>query len=719
MSVVKRSGALTPAEQLKVLALVWDKGPEMDGWVFLPWIPGWTNSKEQRRKNWNEGRAFKWPQEQDAILAHLENHRTDDLYFTPNTFLGESRVAQHTGEEKVLYADLDEINPRTDIDPDLRPTIAWETSPDRFQAVWLLDDFADGCTEAGGLNHRLTALTGADPSGWDTTQLLRVPGRRNFKFGYKDDEGESPPGRLLWVNSKRYDVDWLGQRLPEVQIYGTGADVEDGEIDALNAKEIWNRVRLKAPQNVRDYMRMTRYDIGEEHDRSEVLWQIERTLADAGCSVAEIVAVVRSTPWNKHHGRNNEMAQLKSEAAKALGVTQQRAEEQPLEDEAEGVVPELFSLPNISQFGRSSVARPSWLVRNIWAAGSVGFISGSPKSYKSYLGLDLAISIGTGTDFLNDPQFSTGKPEAVLYIQEEDAESIVKHRAEQIISGKAQDRHWWGQMTLDASFVEGEGIDALGLAWTPPSDDVPVTMMIRKGFTISSPVWQSGLAELIETLHTKMVIIDTLGTTLGDVELNDSVKMNERVLKPMKIIAEATGCAIAIVHHNKKGDSTSSRLGQQMLGSVAMHAWVESAIYVQSKEKDINQPHSEIKVSRENKLAEDLNFRVRIPTMWEEKGNGTEGVRQVWEPEVFIGWGDSNAVAEAEKEVASRKTGRHLPGQTIAGNVMDMGEGWHDFRAICEYVERSPAPTRKQLENAVRSSLLQKDEENDRYRVVG
>lgn len=717
--VVTRSGALTPAQQLKVLALVWDKGHDMDGWVFLPWIPGWCKDKAQRRANWHEGSAFKWPQQRDEILTHLENHRQDDLYFTPNTFLGESRVAQFTGEEKALYADLDEVNPTDDIDPDLRPTIAWETSPGRFQGIWLLDSFADGCTEAGGLNHRLTAAIGADPSGWDTTQLLRVPGRRNFKPGYKDDEGDSPPGRLLWINTKRYSPDWLGNRLPTVEVYGTGADVEDYEIDAVDRAEVYGRVRMKIGSTVRHYLGLRSRQINpEEYDRSEVLWQIERDLADAGCTVAEIVSIVRETPWNKHEGRNNELAQLKAEAAKAIGVAIEDAKEKPLEDAQNEAVGNFLNVPTFLDFGTSALDRPAWLVRNIWAKGSVGFISGAPKSYKSYFALDLAISVAMGRPFLNHPEFSTGKAVPVLYIQEEDSAPIVKYRMEQIAEAKAPEAFWAGQMTLEGDDTSGRDFDALGVTWTPPTLTTLLRPAIRRGFSISSGAWQTRLAEAIEENGYRLVVIDTLGTTLGDIELNDSVKMNERVLKPLKQMAEAFNCAIAIVHHNKKGDSTG-RLGQAMLGSVAMHAWVESALYVQSKEKDTNSPHSEVKVERENKLAEDMKLRVRIPTMWQEKGPGTEGDRQVWEPEVFHGWSESNDVTAAMEEVAPPKNRSRQGGAPIAEFVQSLGEGWHDFEDIKEEYGRNPGATLNQLKKAVINGFLQHDEENDRYRVIG
>lgn len=652
-----RARPLNAAQQLEVLALIWDKPVGDDvGYVFLPWIPGWAKDKAERRRNWNEGRAFKWPEERDAIHAHLEAHKKDDLYFTPNTFLGDARVAQFTGEEKALYADLDEVDPR-ELDKDLQPTIAWETSPGRFQGVWLLNQFADLATEAGGLNHRLTAFVHADPSGWDTTQLLRVPGRPNYKFQYKDDEGDSPPGRLLWSEGKVFDVEELDARLPAVEVYATGADIEDHEIDAINARETWYRVRLRVSHTVREYMAMKSRNVTEDYDRSEVMWQIERDLADAGCTIPEIVAIIRNTPWNKHSGRNNELHQLKMEAAKAIGVTMADKAEETLEENVFGDGrPALDMLPTLHTLTSVPIPRPHWLVRNIWARGSCGFISGAPKSYKSYFGLDLAVSVATGTPFLNDPQFSTSTPRTVIYVQEEDSLPLVLHRAEQIVEVKAPDRHWHGQITLAHDITDPASLDAQGLIWTPPTLTDNLVMLVRRGVIISNELWQGYLLDLIEVTNAELMVIDTLGTTVGDIDADKSGPLNEKVLRPLKAISESTGCAIAIVHHNRKSTDSGGRSGQQMLGSVALHAWVESALYVQGKEKLTNSPHSEIKVERENKLAEDLKFRVRVPTMFVEDGAAEEGKRQMWEPEVWMGW----AEAEQPEEIKVKDDGTAL-----------------------------------------------------------
>lgn len=667
------NGVLTPDQQLKVLSLIWGDGE--DGWVFLPWIPGNARNKEERRAGWHEGRAYHWPNEADAILAHLNTHQNDDLYFTPNTFMGESRVTQLTGEETCLYADLDEVDPRVEIDPEIRPSIAWESSPGRFQAVWLLSGVYIGASEVGGLNHRLTNMIGADKSGWDTTQLLRVPGRSNFKFDYKDKDDNPAPGELLWVTKKTFKPQYFERILPDIELYGLGIEVDDTEIDSVDRKEAWFRVRMRCSRTVRDYMGVHSFEITEDQDRSEVMWQIERDLADAGCTVAEIVAIVRGTPWNKYAGRNNELNQLKSEAIKALGITIQKSEEEVLEtgsSESRPIEPIW-----LSGLWAESIPRTSWLVNNIWQRGACGFIASEPKSYKSYVGLDMAISVATGQPFLNDSQFGV-KQGAVLFLQEEDAPAITMHRIQQIVEEKCPDRFRDGQISFDMSSPSKPPLNHTDLisrlVWTPPVAPIPLALHVRTGFVASDPLWQAWLADFLTEHEFVLTIIDTLGTSIGDVDINDSAKLYVRVLNPLKEISNISSCAIGIVHHNHK-NSDGQRRGQAMSGSGAFHAWTESALYLNKQEYVSGKPN-EIRVERESKLDGDFKFRVFVDKMFEEKGSEDRGERRLWAPEVRVGWAESTPEGDTERQTLVNERigqGKSKAGVKIVSCMKEMG----------------------------------------------
>lgn len=696
-----RTGALTPQQQLKILGMIWGEDGE-GGYVFLPWIPGHCKTKEQRKKNWNEGRAYEWPHEAAAILDHLRSHQRDDLYFSVSTFLGKSRVSQDAGEETTLWADLDEVNPRTDIDRSSQPTIAWETSPGRFQGVWLMRGMNPGASEMGGLNHKLTAWLGADPSGWDTTQLLRVPGRKNHKPDNVDEAGNPTQGRLVWVRSKRFSWEFFNE-LPDVYTFDLGGDsIEEAQVNEVDRHEVWGRVRLKCSAIVRQYMAMRARDIGEDHDRSEILWQIERDLADAGCTVLEIMAVVRATPWNKYDGRRNELTQLRAEAIKAKGVVEEDKNDKPLEEVVfDGSRPEkLLWLPDLVTL---AIPRPSWIVHNIWTRGSVGFISGQPKSYKSYLGLDMSISVAIGAPFLGHNQFNTGQARRVLYLQEEDTLSLVLQRAEQIVEGRSPTHHWHGVLTTLSE--NGRSV----LSWGPPMPILGLALHVRTGFVVSDPAWQAWLDEMIAAENIELVVIDTLGATAGVIDLDKASVINEGVLHPLKEIAERNDCAIAVVHHNRKSNADSDRAGQSMLGSTALHAWTESALYVRNVDR--SNSSAVLTVERENKQAEDMVFRITVPPMFIGRGN-QEAARQVWQPSISYGKVDTNKPDHPKTTV--------LAGAKITYKLREMSGGKPvPFDRIVQVIAQGQAAVRRQLNNAEGNGLVIHDQSADTYSIKG
>jgi hypothetical protein len=57
---------------------------------------------------------------------------------------------------------------------------------------------------------------------------------------------------------------------------------------------------------------------------------------------------------------------------------------------------EPFELIRVSDIEESETEE--WLVTDLWAASGVGIIGGEPKSCKTWLGLDIALSVASGTD---------------------------------------------------------------------------------------------------------------------------------------------------------------------------------------------------------------------------------------------------------------------------------------------------------------------------------
>jgi hypothetical protein len=74
------------------------------------------------------------------------------------------------------------------------------------------------------LNRRLARALGADPSGWDLTQLLRVPATVNHKY-----EGQ-PAVRLVASTSAEYAPEQLDQHLPRLPAQSHVREVSTGSL---------------------------------------------------------------------------------------------------------------------------------------------------------------------------------------------------------------------------------------------------------------------------------------------------------------------------------------------------------------------------------------------------------------------------------------------------------------------------------------------------------
>jgi RecA-family ATPase len=71
-----------------------------------------------------------------------------------------------------------------------------------------------------------------------------------------------------------------------------------------------------------------------------------------------------------------------------------------------------------------------WLIEGLWAEQAVGILGGEPKCCKSFLALDMALSIASGAHCLR--QFPVGRQGSVLLFPAEDSLAVVRQRLEGI-----------------------------------------------------------------------------------------------------------------------------------------------------------------------------------------------------------------------------------------------------------------------------------------------
>lgn len=494
---------------------------------------------DKRDTGYWRDRMFEWPADRDRILAFIDKAKTSskDTYFAPAVFSSRSRSSKAVTTLHTLWADLDEVPPDT-IPRQFTPTAIWESSPGRYQALWKLKRPLN-VAEQQQLNQRLTYAIGADKGGWDITQVLRIPGTRNHKYE------SAPKVKLLHLNGHRIDAKSALEDLPEIQLNS------DEAVGLPDVKEVIAERRSLFNTRIRQLIRSKHAPVGERSDR---LWELECLLAERGLAASEIASVCQATVWNKFRGRHDEVRRLLTEADKAIGHA--GLEEG---DVLEPIEEELVQPIGWADFDRVHEAI-QWLVADIWATSEVGFISGLPKSYKSWVGLDLAVSVATGTRFLNSFQ---AKRNNVILIQEEDPRPVLQDRLMKIAAAKD---------LVSVRRIRGE----IEIEYNLPDT---LHIISNQGFALTEE-WLEQLERWIIERDAKLVVLDPLMMIAGaGFDEFKAFDFMEKVLKPLKRLRAHTKTAITLVHHHLKGSTQGG--ARDMYGSVALWAWEESAMHLQ------------------------------------------------------------------------------------------------------------------------------------------
>lgn len=590
-------------EVLDVISQAW--GPvDNTGYCFFPWI----NRREQAHSEGKKGFhtvAFEWPGERDEIIDHMLRHQNEDLYWCPVIFSEPHRQENLAQEEFSLWADLDEADPHR-IEAQWKPSVAWETSPGRYQALWLLADPVEedlyGAARAAGENRLMTHMLGADPSGWDITQLLRVPGWANHKPEYSAP-GRRAQGKLLWSDGPRYTAAQFNELPPLPKGFRVVEFDEDllAEVEAVDRREVAKRIGSSLPKRAQSLLKAKTVN-GE--DRSKTRWYLTQCLAEADCSVAEIIAMLRPTVWNKFEGRADELRRLGSDAVAAVDAHEEKTAGGPL------------PVKRRWKEGMALVKNPTWLIPGLITEGSVGFTAGEPKTRKSWIGLDLAFSValagqGIHAKFLNHFTVNEGGP--VLYLILEDALPVAKSRGEKIWASKMVES--WGVDLVD-------GVPHFGRDYMPSTPDPDIDFVGDCVVQLSDARGRDWLATMIGEGQAgtgrpyKMLIIDTMMRSAGDVDENRSLELMTKLLAPLTLMARKFALNIMVIHHFKKASKDGSqRGGQRMLGSQAFHAWAEDSLYITTADGN------SLVIEVESKSAESSTHRFKF-----------DGPRHSWSP---------------------------------------------------------------------------------------
>ncbi len=195
----------------------------------------------------------------------------------------------------------------------------------------------------------------------------------------------------------------------------------------------------------------------------------------------------------------------------------------------------------------SAESSPRWLVEGLWGARSVGVIGGAPKCAKTWLGLDLALSVATGTACLG--KYAVPEPGPVLIYLAEDALLVVRER----VAGMARHRG------LDLAGVEVHVITA------------PVLRLDR------GPD-RARLWEATKRLRPRLLVLDPL-VRLHGIDENHAGEVAE-LLAYFRSLQRQLDLSVLLVHHTRKNAAGGAAAGQGLRGSGDIHAFGDSNLYL-------------------------------------------------------------------------------------------------------------------------------------------
>jgi AAA domain len=190
---------------------------------------------------------------------------------------------------------------------------------------------------------------------------------------------------------------------------------------------------------------------------------------------------------------------------------------------------------------------PRWLVEELWGARSVGVIGGAPKCAKTWLGLDIALSVATGTACLG--KYAVPEPGPVLVYLAEDALPTVRER----IEGMARYR---------------------GLDLAQVSIHVITTPVLR----LDRDPDRTRLKETIKRLRPRLLLLDPL-VRLHGIDENDAGEVST-LLAYFRSLQRQLDLAVLLVHHTRKNAAGGIAAGQGLRGSSDIHAFGDSNLYL-------------------------------------------------------------------------------------------------------------------------------------------
>ena len=295
---------------------------------------------------------------------------------------------------------------------------------------------------------------------------------------------------------------------------------------------------------------------------------------------------------------------------------------------------------------------------------SITFLISPPESYKTWILLDLAVSVSAGVPFLGSYQVNSTGP--TLIIQQEDSHSGLTDRLALIVEQK---------LGLNAK-VDGD-------VWQVPSiPDLPIYIHPSRMLRFDNKKVIEELEKQIEIIKPKVIMIDPLYSTTAAVDNYMADLANQMMV--LKTWRDKYGCSFVIAHHSKKNLDPDSTAREDSWGSQFLNAFLEAGWQIR---RNPRLAQNEVVVRRHSKVMgnqEPISLTFDISTKYPMKYQVT--ARQY---EAIAPAGDTRQPAQA--------------------NLLDMlGQGDMTQADICARTGKGRSTVSRQIRQLEAAGLVEK-----------
>lgn len=246
----------------------------------------------QDGSGWKE-EWFEYPTQINRVIERIGQLKEYNVYFSPYLFKDKQSVKANAIVGRTFVADLDDANVLT---MQYAPTVLVETSPNRHQGYWILDEPMQRADHEHTSKKLTYSILACDPTGWFLGKRVRVPTSTNYKYDREDSV------RIIPTDSdgRTYQVIEFSI-LPEVPTKTPAEDTVSDEwiakaIKSIGPQELMSQVRAKLPTKV-----YTQYN-NRVIDRSAALWALMTNAFRINLSVEQVFVLARGSANNKFSG---------------------------------------------------------------------------------------------------------------------------------------------------------------------------------------------------------------------------------------------------------------------------------------------------------------------------------------------------------------------------------------------------------------------------------